>query len=142
MITDLVKMYGPKTFLGVRSDLDSIEEALRYKSINRIMLFDDNLDSQPLVNRVLLEQQFLGEVEWMTGQPGDLFPKVIHKFDFIHLKEEYSYEDLVSAWKLCNYLLILHDVNAPVIKQFLDSGLKEGQTVRVTRYGDTIVIAR
>ena len=142
MMTDLVKLYGPKTFLGIGADSASIEDAIRYKSINRIMLCSNDPEDQPFVDRVLLQQQFLGEVEWVLGSPKDTLSKISYKYDFVHIKDEYGYQELLDAWKLCKILIIIHDVNAPVIKKFMDEGLKDGQTVRVTRYGKAIVIAK
>lgn len=142
MITDLVKMYGPKTFLGIGVDSDNIEEAIRYKSINRIMLCSRDTESQSSVDHVLSQQQFLGEIEWVVGNAEDVLPKVSYKFDFVHLQDNYEYQGFLNAWRLCKTVMIVHDVNPPVIKKFLDEGLREGQTVRVTRYGKAIAIAR
>ncbi len=152
VITEMVKMYGPKSYLevGVMQG-KSVEAAVRYKSLNRLLLCDQDPHCQTYVNKILLEQQFLGEVEWLIGKSQTLLPTVGYKFDFVHIdgdhNEESEYQDLVNGWKLCKSVMIVHDISfsevQTAVEKFLDGIDRTKVGVqRFTGDQETLVITR
>lgn len=152
LITELVKLYGPKSYLevGVLQG-KSVEAAVSYPSINRMVLCDINEEVIGHVEKVLEEQQYLGSVEFYIEKSQGVLPRLSDNFDFVHIdgdhNEDPEYEDLVNGWKLCNRVMIVHDISFRTVQRaagrFL--GTINSSELKISRFtGDqeTLVIAK
>ena len=155
VVRELVKLFGPKTYLHIgelRSDV--IGAVLTYKSVNRMSLCVPTMDNYDSVNAMLKTLQFGGEVEWFNGTPDEIFDTntFAHQFDLIIVDgatdEDERYDDLVRAWKLCNSILITHEIKTLSVQKafgrFISSvnGQSELSLSRFSGGEGTMVVTR